>query len=197
MKGRKEMNYNIVGYITDNRDVKYYLIDVISPEASTTNYGIKTVGAINKLRAFEQVKRDITTLTDSKCMTPCTYDRAKNKIEFPDNIKKSLIKTNFAYFDSIKLDKLDQLVNNKVDTLVTQGGIVRSYCIDKGIPLYWSGWLEAKSGTKYNIAVQKMFNDRFTIAVALFGPGGKVLRDFTVKGLTEVVNSLAKIYKYA
>lgn len=191
------MNYQILGYITDNREVKYYIINAIVPEASTTNYGIKTVGEINKLRAFEQVKNDITTKTSDVCMTPCKYDKTKNKIEFPDNIKRGLIKSNLAYFDSVKMDKIDELVNNKANDLVTQGGMQRSYCNDKGVPLYWSGWLESKSGNKYNVTVQKMFDERFTLTLAVFGPGGKVLRSYTVKGLQEVVSSMVKIYKYA
>lgn len=191
------MNYKILGYVTENREVKFYIIDIVSSEASTTNYGIKTVGAINKLRSFEQVKRDIITKTEDTCMTPCKYDTSKNKIEFPDNIKKSLIKTNYDYFDSVKLDKLDELVNNKGNDLVTQGGIARSYCDSHGIPLFWSGWVECRSKRRYSLNVQKMFDERFTISLLEQGPNPKEIRAYTVKGLNEVVSSILKIYKYA
>lgn len=191
------MNYKILGYVTDNREVKFYIINVMSPEATTTNYGIKTVNEINMLRTFEQVKKDITTKTADVCMTPCKYDTTKNKIEFPDNIKRSLIKTNYSYFDSVKMDKIDSLVNDKANDLVTQGGMARSYCDGHGIPLFWSGWVECKSGRRHSINVQKMFDDRLTLSLSEQGPNGRLIRAYTVKGLNEVVSSILKIYKYA
>ena len=189
------MNYKILGYVTDNREIKYYIIDVLSEEAKTTNFGIKTVGEINELRTFGDVVKDITTKTDNTCLTPCKYDSSKNKIEFPDAIKKTLIKTNYSYFDSVKMDKIDELVNNKVNDFITHGGMARSFCVGHGLPLLWSGWVESKSKNRYSITIQKMFDDRLTIALSV--QGKEIIRKYTVKGLQEVVNSIIKIHKYA